>query len=82
MVPVVVLSTASPYKFPAAVLSALGRQVSDDEFAVMDDLHACTGVPRTQKPLCPAAKAVRHKDVIDREEMLPYVLEKAGEKQW
>lgn len=48
--PDVVLSTASPYKFPAAVLSALGQRVSDDEFAVMDDLYACTGVPAAQKP--------------------------------
>lgn len=37
-VPVVVLSTASPYKFPTAVLSALGQRVADDEFAVMEDL--------------------------------------------
>ena len=81
-VPVVVLSTASPYKFPAAVLSALGRQVSDDEFAVMDDLHACTGVPVPKNLSALRQKPVRHKDVIDREEMLPYVLEKAGEKQW
>lgn len=81
-VPVVVLSTASPYKFPAAVLSALGRQVSDDEFAVMDDLHACTGVPVPKNLSALRQKPVRHKDVIDREDMLPYVLEKAGEKQW
>ncbi len=80
--PVVVLSTASPYKFPAAVLSALGQWVSDDEFAVMDDLHACTGVPVPKNLAALREKPVRHRDVIDREDMLSYVLRKAGEKQW
>lgn len=80
--PVVVLSTASPYKFPAAVLSALGQRVSDDDFAVMDDLHACTGVPVPKNLAALREKPVRHRDVIDREDMLSYVLWKAGEKQW
>ena len=38
-VPMVVLSTASPYKFPAAVLGALGEKTGDDEFAMMEQLH-------------------------------------------
>ena len=80
--PVVVLSTASPYKFPAAVLSALGQRVSDDEFAVMEDLHTSTGVPAPKNLASLREKPVRHTDVIDREDMLDYVLQKAGEKQW
>lgn len=43
-VPMVVLSTASPYKFPAAVLHALGEASGDDEFAMMEQLHALTGM--------------------------------------
>ncbi len=80
--PVVVLSTASPYKFPAAVLSALGQKVSDDEFAVMEDLHTSTGVPVPKNLSALREKPVRHTDCIDREDMLSYVLKKAGEKQW
>ena len=80
--PVVVLSTASPYKFPAAVLSALGQKVSEDEFAVMEDLHISTGVPVPKNLAALREKPVRHTDCIDREDMLSYVLEKAGEKQW
>ena len=80
--PVVVLSTASPYKFPAAVLSALGREVQEDEFSVMEDLHACTGIPVPRNLAALREKTVRHKDVIAREDMLSYVLEKAGETQW
>ena len=80
--PVVVLSTASPYKFPAAVLSALGQKAGEDEFTVMEELHARTGVPIPKNLAALREKPVRHKDVIGREDMLAYVLEKAGEKQW
>ena len=80
--PVVVLSTASPYKFPAAVLSALGETPDEDEFAVMDRLHQLTGVAVPQNLASLRQQTVRHTDVIDREEMLEYVLRKVGEKQW
>ena len=79
---VVVLSTASPYKFPAAVLSALGQKAGEDEFAVMEELHARTGVPVPKNLAALREKPVRHKDVIGREDMLAYVLEKAGEAEW
>ena len=80
--PVVVLSTASPYKFPAAVLSALGQKAGEDEFAVMEELPARTGVPVPKNLAALREKPVRHKDVIGREHMLAYVLEKAGEAEW
>lgn len=80
--PVVVLSTASPYKFPAAVLSALGEETGTDEFAMMDKLHARTGVAIPKNLASLQGRAVRHQDVIAKEEMLSYVLEKAGEAKW
>ncbi len=80
--PTVVLSTASPYKFPTAVLGALGGEVCEDEFKVMQQLHELTGVPIPGNLAKLADKAVRHHDVISREEMYDYVLRKAGEKQW
>lgn len=80
--PVVVLSTASPYKFPAAVLSALGKTPCEDAFALMEQLHQCTGVPVPENLASLADLPVRHRDVIDREKMLDYVLEKVGEAQW
>lgn len=80
--PVVVLSTASPYKFPAAVLEGLGVEAEGDEFAIMEQLERVTGVS-APKNLCGLrSRAVRHTTVLDREEMLPFVLEKAQEKQW
>ena len=80
--PVVVLSTASPYKFPAAVLEGLGEQPEADEFAVMERLHALTGVPVPANLADLRQRKVLHHDVIDREDMLSYVLEKAGEAVW
>ena len=72
--PVVVLSTASPYKFPAAVLEALGADVPADEFAAMDRLHALTGVPVPQGLATLRQQPVRHRDVIGKDEILDYVL--------
>ena len=78
--PVVVLSTASPYKFPAAVLSALGEEPGDDEFAMMDKLSALTGTPIPKNLATLREKQVRHKDVIDKDAMLDYVLGKIQSK--
>ncbi|MGM9661752.1 MAG: threonine synthase [Oscillospiraceae bacterium] len=80
--PVVILSTASPYKFPAAVLSALGGDGSGDEFAVMERLQALTGVPVPRNLQGLREKPVRHKTVMEKEEMLSFVLGKAGESVW
>ena len=72
--PVMVLSTASRYKFPAAVLGALEGGCDGDEFAMMERLHRLTGteVPRNLAGL--QGRPVRHRDVIDKEQMLDYVL--------
>ena len=80
--PVVVLSTASPYKFPAAVLEGLGEKAEGDEFAVMEQLERLTGVPAPKNLRGLRERPVRHTTVLDREEMLPFVLKKAQEKQW
>ena len=80
--PVVVLSTASPYKFPAAVLSALGEEPAADEFAALDQLCKLTGVAIPKNLSTLRDMPVRHTDVIDKEDMLSYVLRKVGEQQW
>ena len=80
--PVVILSTASPYKFPAAVLEGIGKSADGDEFDVMERLRNETGVPIPPNLAGLRERAVRHKDVIDRGEMLDYVLKKASQKEW
>ena len=73
--PVVVLSTASPYKFPAAVLRAIGGDMSGDEFQQMETLAALSGVPIPRGLRGLREKAVLHRDVIDRDQILDYVLQ-------
>lgn len=79
--PVVVLSTASPYKFPVAVLEAIGEPFNGDEFAAMDTLQAVTGVPIPKNLAGLREKPVLHTDVIEKDEILEYVLKKISEKK-
>ena len=72
--PMVVLSTASPYKFPAAVLSAIGGSTQGDEFQQMARLCSLSGVPIPKNLAGLQGKAERHTGVIDKEDMLSYVL--------
>ncbi len=78
--PMVILSTASPYKFPAAILSALGEEPGTDEFRVMDRLYALTGVPIPGNLQGLQHKPVLHTSVIDREDMADFVMRKV--KSW
>lgn len=80
--PVVVLSTASPYKFPKAVLRAIGQEPAQSDFAAMRQLHALTDVPIPQGLASLQGKRARHHDCISPEQMLPYVLRKLSEKEW
>ncbi len=71
--PMVVLSTASAYKFPAAVLAALENTSLTDEFAQMNRLQELTGVaiPRNLANL--QGKQERFTTVITKDEMLEKV---------
>ena len=72
--PMVVLSTASPYKFPVAVLDALGGDLSGDEFALMARLEALSGMPIPKNLANLQGKPERHLDVIPKDQMMDYVL--------
>ncbi len=73
--PMVVLSTASPYKFPAAVLGSLEDVGDTDEFAQMERLQAVSGVeiPKNLQGL--QTRRERHTGVIAKDAMLSYVME-------
>ena len=73
--PMVVLSTASPYKFSPACVKALGEEPAEDEFAVMARLNAVSGMPVPENLGSLREKPVLHTDVIEKEEMLQYVLD-------
>ena len=72
--PMVILSTASPYKFPAAVLSAIGGDTGGDEFEQMERLQQMTGVPIPAPLASLKGKKELHTDVIEKEAMSAYVL--------
>ena len=72
--PMVVLSTASPYKFPAAVLGAIGGSLEGTEFDQMARLSQITGVPVPRQLATLQGKEEKHTGVIGKEEMLSYVL--------
>ena len=71
--PMVVLSTASPYKFPAAVLSSLEESTETDEFKQMDRLTELTGVPVPGNLQGLQQKKELHTDVIPKDQMHAYV---------
>ncbi len=72
--PMVVLSTASPYKFPAAVLEALGEPLTGDEFQQMEALAAKTGCPIPGNLAGLRCKPELHTAVIEKKEMLGFAL--------
>lgn len=75
----VVLSTASPFKFPAAVLEAVGGDTSGDEFSQMEELSRMTGraIPKNLAEL--REKAEVHRTVIEKDGILDYVKTALGE---
>ena len=70
----VVLSTASPYKFPVAVLTAIGGDTSGTEFEQMERLSNLSGVAIPKNLAGLQGKEERHTGVIHKEDMLEYVL--------
>ena len=70
----VLLSTASPYKFPSAVLSAF-TQPSADEFADAERLFRLSGMPMPAQLAGLRGREERFTDVCDLAEMPAKVLE-------
>ena len=67
--PMVVASTASPYKFPRAVLSAMGGDVPAEDFDCVAALEAISGVTAPANLSALRSKAVRFDKVIDKAEI-------------
>jgi len=78
--PCVVLSTASPYKFPQSVLEALGRAVPADAQQQTELLAQVSGMQLPSALDGVLSREVRFKDCIDPNEMMNYVLGKAAQK--
>ena len=72
--PTVVLSTASPYKFSTAVLTAIGADTSGSEYDRMERMQTLTGIPIPPALSALRTKPERHTGVIAKEKMLEFVL--------
>ena len=72
--PVVIASTASPYKFSHSVLEAVAPEaISDDEFAMVEQLHKITNAP-VPKPISELQNLeVRFNNVTEAASMPEYV---------
>ena len=76
--PIVVLSTASPFKFPGFVLQSIGAPVPNNEFEQMEMLHLQTGLPIPYNLSSLQRAVIRHRDVIDRDKIIDYTLQLMG----
>ena len=73
-VPMVVLSTASPYKFPRSVLEALSHTAPQNDFEAMQELEAATGRTAPASLAALRQKAERFNTVIDPEQIAQVAL--------
>ncbi len=73
-----IVSTASPFKFPSIVLSALGEDVLDDEFEALKKLSEVSKVAPPQPILELKNLTERFLDEISISDMENYILKKLG----
>lgn len=73
--PVVIASTASPYKFAASVLEALGCKASDDEFETVEQLSKLTSTNPPTPINSLRGKQVRFNNICEPETMDDAVLD-------
>jgi threonine synthase len=79
--PMVIASTANPYKFSKSVLGAIESDIKEsDEFAMVDELHSLTGVEVPQQLASLKQKKVRFTEVSSKENMPSVVLRMLGIK--
>ena len=75
---ILVVSTASPYKFASDVYTAVSGKTPTDELSALSELEAFTGV-KTPAPLSSlSAKQIIHTETIDKKDMDTATLTFAG----
>lgn len=77
-VPMVVLSTASPFKFPRSVLEALGHTAPENDFEAMSALEDATGRTAPASLAALRTKAERFHAVIRPEQIAQVALDFPG----
>lgn len=75
--PIVIASTASPYKFPRSVLQAFeGIDANKDDLLLVDDMETLSSVPQPQAVLDVKRAHILHDEVVDVSDMVASVLAK------
>lgn len=73
--PTVFVSTASPYKFCGAVLTAIGETPRGDGVELLDQLHEASGVPVPRRLAALKGKTRRFDKTVEKQAMEQSVLE-------
>lgn len=73
--PTVFVSTASPYKFCSAVLTAIGETPRGDGVELLDQLHEASGVPVPRRLAALKGKTRRFDKTVEKQAMEQSVLE-------
>lgn len=71
--PMVIVSTASPYKFPASILTAIGEPTPREEEALMEKLSEVSKTPVPQRVRQVLNSQVRHHRVCEKDRVLAEV---------
>ena len=74
--PMILLSTASPYKFTHVVAEAILKQKIDDDFDAMQAINKKTNLPIPKNLAEVWNLPVLHDDVIDKDKMEDYIQQK------
>ena len=74
----IIASTASPYKFPRAVLKAISGENEPDDFEAAKKIEALSGLEMPEQLSELSKKEPRFTGVCEREDMAEFVLSTAG----
>ncbi len=74
----IIASTASPYKFPRAVLKAISGENEPDDFKAAKKIEELSGLPMPKQLSELSGKEPRFTAVCEREEMADFVLSTVG----
>lgn len=74
----IVVSTASPYKFPRAVLKSISGKVTEDDFEAAKEIERISGLEMPEQLRNLREKEVRFTKVCKREEMADFVMSTVG----
>ena len=76
--PTVIVSTASPYKFPCDVYEAIEGKYIDDAFTAAKKLQVASATEMPESIAKLKEKEVLHKDVIEKDDMASTVIKYCG----